>query len=358
MTTRLLPAVLVLAFMTSACPAGVQLVRSGQATAMIVSPHRIEAPPEGAAALGGILVKSGKSGNLLHQEFSGEPGLPIDALGWTASEGQYVFSLGRMITVLPGSKSQFGAIAGRDLPAPHRVTEADPLTLEFVVESPPGRKEEAYTYVRLHTAEGKGWTHGITITKEGKCIFSLKAEPNGPDRPTVPAEAGHVLDLQMVLGAKKVTWSWRNHGADEPWRPITHWGVTEAPTISGVHLVSRNHVDNGDRNRETARQVAMTQQLKKLLEQVTGATFDAATENGVPDGMARILVGDTPTVRALCPDVNFDRLGADEILIRTVGNDLVLAGGRPRGTIYAMTTSASASGRRARSTRRAIPTWR
>ena len=96
----------------------------------------------------------------------------------------------------------------------------------------------------------------------------------------------------MVLGAKKVTWSWRNHGADEPWRPITHWGVTEAPTISGVHLVSRNHVDNGDRDRETARQVAMTQQLKKLLEQVTGAAIDVVTEPDVPKGMDRILVGD------------------------------------------------------------------
>ncbi|MEK7996557.1 MAG: DUF4838 domain-containing protein, partial [Planctomycetota bacterium] len=38
------------------------------------------------------------------------------------------------------------------------------------------------------------------------------------------------------------------------------------------------------------------------------------------------------------PDFSADGLGADGLVIRKVGNDLILAGGRPRGTLYAVYT--------------------
>lgn len=49
-----------------------------------------------------------------------------------------------------------------------------------------------------------------------------------------------------------------------------------------------------------------------------------------------IYVGPGPEARRLLPDLDFDALEADEIVLRTVGDDLVLAGGRPRGTLYAV----------------------
>ena len=41
--------------------------------------------------------------------------------------------------------------------------------------------------------------------------------------------------------------------------------------------------------------------------------------------MARILIGDTPAARALVPDVDWETLGTDEIVIRTIGKDRRLA---------------------------------
>jgi len=141
-----------------------------------------------------------------------------------------------------------------------------------------------------------------------------------------------------VLGAKRAAWSWRPHGTSETWRTITSWSVAEPPTITGVRLASSNHIDNSAGDREAKRLVSATQDLALALEQITGSRFLAVTEDQVPKGMSRIFIGDTPTIRALCPDVDFDRLGTDEILVRTVDNDLVLSGGRPRGVIYAIHT--------------------
>src|SRR4051812_24695765 len=43
-------------------------------------------------------------------------------------------------------------------------------------------------------------------------------------------------------------------------------------------------------------------------------------------------------IRELAPDVDFADLGHDGILIRVAGNKLLLTGGRPRGTLYAIYT--------------------
>ncbi len=49
-------------------------------------------------------------------------------------------------------------------------------------------------------------------------------------------------------------------------------------------------------------------------------------------------MGVSKRAKELCPDVKWDDLGHDGIVIRTVGNDLLLAGGEPRGTLYAVYT--------------------
>jgi hypothetical protein len=74
--------------------------------------------------------------------------------------------------------------------------------------------------------------------------------------------------------------------------------------------------------------------LAETLKQVTGAEFAVReADKEAPD--RAIIVGPGPVARAHFPEVPFDQLGLEEIVIRTKGNRLLLAGGRPRGTLYA-----------------------
>lgn len=76
------------------------------------------------------------------------------------------------------------------------------------------------------------------------------------------------------------------------------------------------------------------QELQKYLQQVTGAAFPIGNEKEARGG-AHIYIGAGPRVKALLPQQNWGALGADGIVIKSVGKDLILAGGRPRGTLYA-----------------------
>ncbi len=74
-------------------------------------------------------------------------------------------------------------------------------------------------------------------------------------------------------------------------------------------------------------------ELSQFLGQITGATLDitAAPEQGVP----RLLVG-PQAAQAADPDFTTEGLGSEGLVIKTVGRDLILAGGTPRGTLYAV----------------------
>jgi len=77
-------------------------------------------------------------------------------------------------------------------------------------------------------------------------------------------------------------------------------------------------------------------ELSDFLAQITGAKFETAAPASSKN-LAHILVGPGAAKQA-DPDFTTDGLGTDGIVIRTVGNDLILAGGRPRGTLYAVYT--------------------
>jgi hypothetical protein len=78
--------------------------------------------------------------------------------------------------------------------------------------------------------------------------------------------------------------------------------------------------------------------LKFYLHEVTGVDFPIVSETNVKVGVSRILIGPSKEVKSLIKDVKWATLRHDGIVIRTVGADLVLAGGRPRGTLYAVYT--------------------
>jgi hypothetical protein len=76
-------------------------------------------------------------------------------------------------------------------------------------------------------------------------------------------------------------------------------------------------------------------ELAHFLQQITGAKFEILHRPVA--GRSRLLVGPRAAKLAV-PDFSTDGLGTDGIIIRSVGNDLILAGGHPRGTLYAVYT--------------------
>jgi hypothetical protein len=88
-----------------------------------------------------------------------------------------------------------------------------------------------------------------------------------------------------------------------------------------------------DKAAEPERHAAV--ELAGFLQQITGGKFDVVANPA--QGSSRLLVGPDAAKLAL-PDFSTDGLDAEGIIIRTVGKDLILAGGRPRGTLYAVYT--------------------
>ena len=80
------------------------------------------------------------------------------------------------------------------------------------------------------------------------------------------------------------------------------------------------------------------QELQAHLELVTGVKLPVRPESRVEGDAPQVLVGGTDRLKKLAPGVNPDDMPPDAIVMRTVGPHLVLAGGRPRGTLYAVYT--------------------
>lgn len=76
-------------------------------------------------------------------------------------------------------------------------------------------------------------------------------------------------------------------------------------------------------------------ELAAFLGQITGTTFELATQEKA--GASCIFVGPGAAKQG---DAQFSTqgLGAEGVVIRTIGDDLILAGGAPRGTLYAVYT--------------------
>jgi hypothetical protein len=77
------------------------------------------------------------------------------------------------------------------------------------------------------------------------------------------------------------------------------------------------------------------QELTNTLAQITGANFKiVATEQNLSDRV--ILVGESDAAKKLFPEINLAEFGSEEFVIKNKGKKLLLAGGKPRGTIYAV----------------------
>jgi len=79
------------------------------------------------------------------------------------------------------------------------------------------------------------------------------------------------------------------------------------------------------------------EELRQMLKEITGAEFPVQEVGaGDPVPAQAIVVGPGPVAEAAFPGVAWDALGAEGIVLRSQGGRLLLAGGRPRGTRYAV----------------------
>jgi hypothetical protein len=85
----------------------------------------------------------------------------------------------------------------------------------------------------------------------------------------------------------------------------------------------------------TAAEKHAADELAATLHAVTGATFAIVHADRAPAGPA-IIVGPGPATQAAFPAAALDRFGAEQLTMRTSGRFLLLAGGRPHGTLYAV----------------------
>jgi hypothetical protein len=76
-------------------------------------------------------------------------------------------------------------------------------------------------------------------------------------------------------------------------------------------------------------------ELAGFLEQITGAEFEVVSPPATDS--PRLLVG-AEAAKLAEPDFSTEGLGTDGVVIRRVDDDLILAGGHPRGTLYAVYT--------------------
>ena len=77
-------------------------------------------------------------------------------------------------------------------------------------------------------------------------------------------------------------------------------------------------------------------ELRDYIQMISGAVLPVV--NTASKGKKQILLGWSPEVSSLLPEINFKELKPDEIIIKSLGDKLVLSGSRPRGTLYAVYT--------------------
>lgn len=73
----------------------------------------------------------------------------------------------------------------------------------------------------------------------------------------------------------------------------------------------------------------------RFVEEICGARLELR-EDGLPVAGPMVLIGDSPALRAVAPGLSLEGLGLEGFVIRTVGPNLILAGARRRGSMYAV----------------------
>ena len=108
----------------------------------------------------------------------------------------------------------------------------------------------------------------------------------------------------------------------------------------GLDLVSKGKTDYVITVPSASAEPVLTaaKELQSHLKQVTGAELPIVADSEVPADARLIVVGPCKQLEQLMPQLDLDSLGNDGIVMKTVGNNLILAGQGTRGTLYAVYT--------------------
>src|SRR4051812_9857920 len=79
-------------------------------------------------------------------------------------------------------------------------------------------------------------------------------------------------------------------------------------------------------------------ELRDGLKRVTNVDLAIKSESDAGADTKQILIGSSARAKQLLPDVKWDAFGKDAIVIRTAGDNLILAGHPQRGSLYAVHT--------------------
>ena len=79
------------------------------------------------------------------------------------------------------------------------------------------------------------------------------------------------------------------------------------------------------------------EELQTFLKQISGATLPIVRDNA-PISPHEILLGESKHLDQLGLEIDWKRLGDEGFVIRTIGDHLVIAGGKLRGTLYGVYT--------------------
>ena len=79
------------------------------------------------------------------------------------------------------------------------------------------------------------------------------------------------------------------------------------------------------------------EELQGYLEKISGAKLPIVSDTEKPTS-SEILLGDNSHLAALLPKIDFAKLGPDGFVLRVDGNRLIIAGGKPRGTLNGVYT--------------------
>ena len=90
-------------------------------------------------------------------------------------------------------------------------------------------------------------------------------------------------------------------------------------------------------NPSTIEQTA-AKELKHHLDSVTGADFSTIRDNDLQKTKPQLIVGNSKRLKELLPDLDIAKIPYDGIVIKSVGNNIVLVGHPQRGTLYAVNT--------------------
>lgn len=76
------------------------------------------------------------------------------------------------------------------------------------------------------------------------------------------------------------------------------------------------------------------EEFQRFIQQMSGAKLPITTKAGP----RMVLVGDSPALSSLKLNIPFKELGAEEFMLQTAGDHLVIAGGQQRGVMYGVYT--------------------